>query len=167
VESTLDTQPNTRKRDAHLSKDGKWRSFPKVPHLLQYVGNNNYYGRIKVSDKIIRESSDTDVWTTVKLRLVDFLKEHGESKPRWTRPSEALWVTWDDIDWKRKEIIVRGDPITATKNSETRRMPLIPDMELFLNRLKDNLGTVGKERILQVSRGHESLARACRELGIP
>ena len=22
--------------------------------------------------------------------------------------SEALWVTWNDIDWKRKEIIVRG-----------------------------------------------------------
>jgi hypothetical protein len=36
--------------------------------------------------------------------------------------SEALWVTWADIDWKRKEIIVRGDPVTSTKNSETRRV---------------------------------------------
>ena len=80
--------------------------------------------------------------------------------------SEALWVTWDDIDWKRKEIIVRGDPVTATKNSETRRVPLIQDMENLLKRLKDDLGTVGSERILQVSRGHESLARACKEIGI-
>ena len=81
--------------------------------------------------------------------------------------SEALWVTWDDIDWKRREIIVRGDPVTATKNNETRRVPLIPDMDGLLMRLKDGLGTVGKERILQVNRGHESLARACKEIGIP
>ena len=81
--------------------------------------------------------------------------------------SEALWVTWADIDWKRKEIIVRGDPVTSTKNSETRRVPLIQDMEDLLKRLKDDLGTVDKERILQVSRGHVSLERACREIGIP
>ena len=81
--------------------------------------------------------------------------------------SEALWVTWEDIDWKRKEIIVRGDPVTATKNSETRRVPLIQDMQDLLKRLKEDLGTVNKERILQVSRGHVSLERACREIGIP
>ena len=45
---------NDRKREEHLSKDGKWRSFPKAPHLLQYVGNANYYGRIKVGGKVIR-----------------------------------------------------------------------------------------------------------------
>ena len=47
------------KREAHLSKDGQWRSFPKVPHLLQYVSNGNYYARIKVKGKIIRESLKT------------------------------------------------------------------------------------------------------------
>src|SRR5207244_996198 len=31
------------------------RSFPKVPHLLQYVSNCNYYGRNKVGGKTIRE----------------------------------------------------------------------------------------------------------------
>jgi hypothetical protein len=46
-----------------------------VPHLLQYVSNGNYYGRIKIGGKIIRESLKTDVWTTAKLRLTDFLKE--------------------------------------------------------------------------------------------
>jgi len=74
VETTLDTQPSTRKREEHLSKDGQWRSFPKVPHLLQYVSNGNYYGRIKVGGKIIRESLKTDVWTTAKLRPTDFLR---------------------------------------------------------------------------------------------
>jgi hypothetical protein len=52
------------KRNEHLSKDGKWRSFPKVPNLLQYVFNENYYGRIKIDGKIIRESLQTSVWTT-------------------------------------------------------------------------------------------------------
>jgi hypothetical protein len=57
VNQTLDTQSKaSKKREAHLSKDGQWRSFPKVPHLLQYVSNGNYYGRIKVGGKVIRRS---------------------------------------------------------------------------------------------------------------
>jgi integrase len=322
MNQTLDTQSKALKnREEHLSKDGQWRSFPKVPHLLQYISNGNYYGRIKVGGKIIRESLKTDVWTTAKLRLTDFLKEHQEARCHLPPPmfaeavdffkrdlesdaaikpqskgyrlgclrkielswpelwklrldqitpqackewaaklsneiachyynntiatlrrvlqagikshkdkgggvlenpaaelkrvrvkqkhlqlpesshfkslvenlrmrsggwgprvadlieflaysglrirSEALWVTWHDIDWKRKEIIVRGNPVTATKNSEMRRVPLIPDMERLLTRLKDGLGAVGEERILQVNRGFESLVRACKEIGIP
>ena len=321
MNANTDTQPNQRKREEQHSTDGKWRSFPKVPNLLQYVSNGKYYGRTKISGKLIRECLQTDVWSTAKLRLVDFLKKHNENRHRVDVPtfkeavglfkaelasdstmkpsskeyrlgcilklertwpelgvlrlneisvqnckdwaaklhkkiasqyynnmvgtlrlviasgikahkekagvklenpameikrvrinqknlqlpepshykllvenlrkksggwgprvadlieflaysglrirSEALWVTWDDIDWKRKEIIVRGDPVTATKNSETRRVPLIPDMEVLLKRLKDSLGAVGKKRILQVGRGHESLARACKEIGIP
>ena len=321
MEATLDIPQKSRKRDEHLSSDGKWRSFPKVPNLLQYVSNGNYYGRIKVGGKLIRESLKTKVWTTAKLRLVDFLKENQENrnhaptpkfseavklfeqeleadlrmKPRskgyrrgcllklqktWPElwelhldeitpqackdwagklnkevsgqyfnnmigtlrlviaagikqhkeitgtklenpamelrrvrvkqkdlklpeprhfktlvenlrrksggwgprvadlieflaysgmriKSEALWVTWDDIDWKQNEIIVRGNPVTATKNSEIRRVPIIKDMGNLLTRLKEQLGTAKLERILQVSRGYESLARACKEIGIP
>ena len=59
MQSEPDTQMNGRKREEHLSKDGQWRSFPKVPHLLQYVSNGNYYARIKVKGKIIRESLKT------------------------------------------------------------------------------------------------------------
>jgi integrase len=314
----------TRKREAHLSKDGQWRSFPKVPHLLQYVSNGNYYGRIKVGGKVIRESLKTDVWTTAKLRLTDFLKEHQEvrthllsptfkeavelykhalehdtaTKPRskkyrlwclrkielswpdlwllrideiseqsckeWAAglsatiachyynntiatlrmileagckshkekgggvlmnpaaelkrvrikqkdlqlpessqfkdlvgnlrknsggwgprigdlveflaysgmriKSEALWTRWEDIDWQRKQIIVRGDPETGTKNSEIRRIPLVRDMEGLLTRMKEKLGTADGTlctgRIMQVNRCNEALARACKEIGI-
>ena len=56
-----DTKPRKNKRNERLSPDGKWRSFPKVPNLLQYVSNGNYYGRIKVGGKLIRESLRTDV----------------------------------------------------------------------------------------------------------
>jgi hypothetical protein len=78
--------------------------------------------------------------------------------------SEAAWVTGADIDWTRKEIIVRGDPITATKNSETRRVPVLPDMENLLTRMKERFGGFGKEPILQVSKCNEALARACQEI---
>ena len=63
--------------------------------------------------------------------------------------SEAVWVTGEDIDWTRKEIIVRGDPVTAIKNSETRR-----------------LGSFDKGPVLKVGRCNEALARACQEIGI-
>ena len=315
-----DTELSSRKREEHLSKDGKWRSFPKVPHLLQYVSNGNYYGRIKISGKIIRESLETEVWTTAKLRLTDFLKNHQEVRERVALPqfsevvevfkrelendptikprskeyrllcllkiknswpslwelrldeitpqackewaaalhgkiashyynntiatlrqiidvgikahkehggpplenpaaelsrtrvkqktlslpepsqfkglienlrkrsggwgervadlvefltyggmrihSEAMWVIWSDIDWQRKQIIVRGNPETGTKNSEMRRVPILPDMEGLLARLKDKLGAVQDGRILQVSECHLALSRACKEIGI-
>jgi integrase len=307
-----------------LSKDGQWRSFPKVPHLLQYVSNGNYYGRIKVNGKIIRESLSTAVWTTAKLRLTDFIKQHQEARnqvdpPKFSQAveifkrelendtglkpqskqyrlwcllklerswpelwnlrldeiseqackdwgaklskeiachyynntigtlkqviqsgikahkenggnllpnpaeelkrvrikqkdlqlpeatqfkelvanvriksggwgprigdlieflaysgmriqSEALWVKWEDIDWQRKQIIVRGDPETGTKNGEIRRVPIISNMEGLLTRMKEKLGTADGTLctgpILQINRCNEALARACGEVGI-
>lgn len=292
-----------------------------MPHLLQYVISGNYFGKVKINGKSIRQSLETSVWTTAQLRLNDFLKEHRENRSKVAAPkfsealeiyerelkaetnmkprskgyrldcikklqrtwpelsdlcldeitvenckdwatrlnaelsgqyynnmigtlrlvidrgikahkdksgvklenpanelkrvrikqrdlklpepahfkmlvenlrkksggwgprvadlieflaysgmrikSEALWVTLDDVDWTRKEIVVRGDPVTATKNGEIRRVPMIHDLETLLTRLKDQLGEIKPEHILQVSRGFESLTRACKEIGIP
>jgi hypothetical protein len=101
MSQTLDTQSQAlKKREEHLSKDGQWRSFPKVPHLLQYVSNGNYYGRIKIGGKIIRESLKTDVWTTAKLRLTDFLKEHQEARCHLPPPmfTEAVDLFKRDLE---------------------------------------------------------------------
>jgi integrase len=93
--------------------------------------------------------------------LVEFLTYSG------TRiNSEAVLVEWEDVDWKQNEIIVRGRPDTATKNSEIRRIPIIPDMEKLLTRLKDGLGDMATGRIVQVNKCNEALARACNEVGI-
>jgi hypothetical protein len=74
------TPSGSEKRTAHrLSKNGKWRSFSRVPHLLQYVSSGTYFARIKVPGKIIRESLDSKVWSTAQLRLLDFLKEKQEA----------------------------------------------------------------------------------------
>jgi hypothetical protein len=57
----LDTTENpprsNRKKCAfRLSKDGKWRSFSRAPHRLQYVSSGTYFARIKIGGKIIRET---------------------------------------------------------------------------------------------------------------
>jgi len=73
--------PNTNtNRKGNLSADGKWRSFPKVPNLLQYVVAGTYYARCKVNGKPVRVSLETDVFTTAKVRLPDKLKELRKPK---------------------------------------------------------------------------------------
>ena len=81
-----DQQQVSRKREEHLSNDGKWRSFPKVPHLLQYLTSGNYFGKVKINGKTIRKSLQTTVWTTAQLRLNDFLKEHRENRNKFDPP---------------------------------------------------------------------------------
>src|SRR5947207_985547 len=44
------------------------------------------------------------------------------------RKGEAKFVTWSDVDFENGEIIVRGDPLTGTKNNEIRRVPMIPEL---------------------------------------
>ena len=74
--------PRRTERRANISLDGKWKSFPQVPHLLQYVPSGMYYGRVKGGGKIIREVVETDVFTTAKLRLGDFLKRQQKRLAR-------------------------------------------------------------------------------------
>lgn len=57
--------PKTNRND-NLSADGKWRSFPKVPNLLQYIVAGTYYARCKVKGKPVRAALDTDVFTTAR-----------------------------------------------------------------------------------------------------
>ena len=75
-------KPAKTPRDANTSPDGKWRSFPKVPNLLQYVNTGVYFGRVKIEGKIFRESLKTDVFTTAKLRLGDYIKSKHQRPAR-------------------------------------------------------------------------------------
>jgi integrase len=81
--------------------------------------------------------------------------------------SEAAWVTWEDVDWIRKEIIVRGHPVTGTKGGTLRRIPMLPDMEELLSRLKSGVAQAGAVhgKIMQVTCGREALAQACERVG--
>ena len=62
--------------------------------------------------------------------LVRFLAYSG------VRIGEARFVTWADADFSRHQLHVRGDPITATKNGETRYVPMIPELEEMLRVLR-------------------------------
>jgi len=42
------------------------------------------------------------------------------------RIGEAREIAWCDVDFDAGEIVVRGDPETATKNWTVRRVPLVP-----------------------------------------
>ena len=76
-------------RSDHFTGDGKWRSFPKVPNLLQYVRTGTYFARTKVKGKTIRLSLETDVFSTAKLRLADELEAIRKPKPALGTFSEA------------------------------------------------------------------------------
>lgn len=82
ADTRRETKPAKSMRDASLSPDGKWRSFPKVPNLLQYVNTGAYFGRVKIEGKIFRESLKTDVFTTAKLLLGDWIKKKRKRAAR-------------------------------------------------------------------------------------
>jgi integrase len=83
------------------------------------------------------------------------------------RKSEAANVTWADCDLGKGEIIVRGDPETGTKNSETRHVPMIPDMRKLLERLKQERESAKTdEHVTRVKECQGTINRACRALNI-
>src|SRR5438105_8140345 len=105
ISDTADgTKPGKTSRKEHLSPDGKWKSFPKVPHLLQYVGTGNYFARVKVNGKLIRQKlrPETTVYSDALVRLPDFLKKQRKSKrhvkgaPVYFRDARTLYET--DLD---------------------------------------------------------------------
>jgi hypothetical protein len=109
--------------------DGKRRSFPKVPNLLQYVNTGVYFDRVKIEGKIFRESLQTDLLATAKLRLPDFIKAtlktmariharvFGES-PGWDYPAWAVEFAF------RKPSPVRA-PAVSRLNQNSRRLIVI------------------------------------------
>jgi hypothetical protein len=66
----------------HLSKDGKWKSFPKVPHLLKYVSNRTYYARATINGKEFRPCLETGASKSAKLRFAETLQEKTTRKQR-------------------------------------------------------------------------------------
>ena len=90
-----------KKRANRLSKDGKWQSFPRVPHLLQYVNSGTYFARLKIKGKLIRESLETTVWTTAQLKLVDFLKDKHTSGAKAEKPKISFG---DAVDMFTKRV---------------------------------------------------------------
>jgi len=75
----MENTPKTKHND-NFSTDGKWRSFPKVPNLLQYFVAGTYYARCQVQGKPVRVSLEASVFTIARRRWPD--KLHELRKPK-------------------------------------------------------------------------------------
>jgi integrase len=84
------------------------------------------------------------------------------------RLREAANIQWRDIDSERGQIIVRGDEKTGTKNGETRRVPIIPEMKALLERIAaESPDRKATDSVMRAKECRASIASACQKLGIP
>jgi integrase len=86
------------------------------------------------------------------------------------RIGEAKFVTWGDCDFKRGEIIVRGNPETGLKGrhaGESRIIPMIPDMRKLLERVRSERPDESQDKpIMRVWECQKSIDRASKLLGL-
>jgi integrase len=93
--------------------------------------------------------------------LVRFLAYSG------VRIGEAKNVTWADVNFARREIHVRGDPETATKNGETRIVPMIPELEKMLKELRaDRPKEASSAAVMGVFECQNSMTNAAEKVGM-
>jgi integrase len=93
--------------------------------------------------------------------LVKFLAYTG------LRISEAGFVTWRDVDFKRRQILVRGDPLTATKNDEIRQIPFIPQLEAMLCEMREHrIDEAPTATVMRVKECQHSMDRAAKLVGM-
>jgi integrase len=84
------------------------------------------------------------------------------------RISEAANVTWQDVDFDREQITVRGDELTGTKNWEIRRAPMIPEMKALLERIRDERpDREPSDAVMSAKEFRGSVKTTCGQLGVP
>jgi integrase len=83
------------------------------------------------------------------------------------RLGEAGNITWADCDFKKEEIVVRGDSEEGTKNSTVRRVPMIAEMRQLLERLREaHLEDMPTARVMRVSECQKAMDAAVIKVGI-
>jgi integrase len=93
--------------------------------------------------------------------LVRFLAYSG------LRIGEAKFVTWADANFARHQLHVRGDPVTATKNGETRYVPMIPELEQMLTGLrKGRANEPLTATVMRVFECQNSMTHAAAKIGM-
>src|SRR5438034_5184377 len=81
------------------------------------------------------------------------------------RKDETGQITWRDVDFDAGEIVVRGDPETATKNWTVWRVPLIPDARALFERMRsEREGEPLDARVFRVGECQKALDRACKKV---
>jgi integrase len=84
------------------------------------------------------------------------------------RTGEAAQIEWRDLDFQAREIVVRGDPETGTKNWTVRRVPLIPDARTLFERMRfERADEPLNEKVFRVREAQRAIDRAARKVGMP
>jgi integrase len=84
------------------------------------------------------------------------------------RISEIRNVTWQDVDFAKKQIAVYGDDTDGTKNGEPRRAPMIPEMKVLLERLQaENPDRKPTDSVMSRKEFRGSVKTVCAKLGVP
>jgi integrase len=82
------------------------------------------------------------------------------------RKAEAGQIKWRDVEFEAGEIVVRGDPETATKNWTVRRVPLIPDARALFERMRSERTDEPLDtKVFRVRECQKALDRACKKVG--
>jgi integrase len=93
--------------------------------------------------------------------LVRFLAYSG------VRIGEAKYVTWADANFARGQLHMRGDPETATKNGETRYVPMIPELEQMLQELRrERPAEKADVTVMRVFECQNSMTHAAKKIGM-
>jgi integrase len=83
------------------------------------------------------------------------------------RRGEARHVKWRDVNFDRNELHVRGDPMTFTKNGETRRVPMIPELKQMLQELRaERTNEPADAAIMRVWKCEQSMTLAAEKVGM-
>jgi integrase len=84
------------------------------------------------------------------------------------RIGEARRITWADIDFQKGQIVVKGDPVTGTKNWGYRTIPLLPDCRKLLLAIQKRRGTeVPSTAVSSVGEARVALSNATKAEGAP
>jgi integrase len=82
------------------------------------------------------------------------------------RIGEAREIAWRDIDFAAREIVVRGDSNTGTKNRSVRRVPLIPDARVLFEQMRSDRPSEPLDaKVFCVGECQKALDRACKKVG--
>lgn len=83
------------------------------------------------------------------------------------RISEAGFMTWRDVDFDRKQLLVHGSPDTGTKNDEVRPVPFIPQLEELLTKLRAKRADEPLTNpIMRIKECQKSMDRAAKIVGM-
>ena len=83
------------------------------------------------------------------------------------RLGEAKYVAWADVNFARRQLQVRGDPATATKNGETRFVPMIPELERMLAELRaERPNEPATATVMRVFECQNSMTHAAAKIGM-